>query len=71
MKVYDEATPSRYSQQEYVIRISRNEYGPVLTPAGPYGVTLYDNERKNTVVIQLNTTDDDNVSCISFMKGYY
>jgi hypothetical protein len=41
--------------------VIRNVNDPVI-PADSYTVTLYDDEPKNTVVIQLNGTDADGVS---------
>lgn len=61
MKAYDPATPTRVGYADVRINVIRNEYGPEI-PEDQYTVTLYDNERKNKIVIQLNATDLDGVS---------
>lgn len=61
VKAYDPATPARAGYADVRINVIRNEFGPQF-PEDQYTVTLYDNERKNKIVIQLNATDLDGVS---------
>ena len=63
MKTYDPKTPSRAAYQNITINVIRNENAPII-PDDLYRVTLYDDEMKNKVVIQLNGSDADGVSVL-------